>query len=79
VGIFGRDRKPEHQAGVIYVFDRNGDMPPYYCAVCKCGWGAGPVDAMYPDPVIEQQMAAAARSHDPAADTSVAFPLDKLP
>jgi hypothetical protein len=45
----------------------------------KCGWGAEAVDAMYPDPVIEQQMAAAALSHDPAADTSVAFPLDKLP
>jgi hypothetical protein len=79
VGIFGRGRKPEHRANVVYVFTKNGDAPPYYSAVCKCGWSVEPVYGTYPDPVIEQQMASAACEHDPAADTSVAFPLDKLP
>lgn len=79
MGIFGRGKKPEHQAGVIYVFSKKGDEPPYYGAVCRCGWFVEPSYASYPDPVIEQQMASAARAHDPAADPSVAFPLDKLP
>jgi hypothetical protein len=79
VSIFGRGRKPEDQANVVYVYTKNGDTPPYYSAVCRCGWFAGPVDTSYPDPAVEQQMASAARSHDPAADISVGFPLDKLP
>jgi hypothetical protein len=78
MGIFGR-RKPEHQAGVVYVYERKGQTPPYYSVVCRCGWFAEPVDASYPDPVIEQQMVSAACAHDPAADVSVAFPLDKPP
>jgi hypothetical protein len=79
VSSFGRGRKPEHQANVVYVYTKNGDTPPYYSAVCRCGWFAEPVDTSYPDPAVEQQMASAARSHDPAADISVGFPLDKLP
>lgn len=77
--IFGRGRKPEHQAGVVYVYLRKDNSPPYYSVVCACGWFAEPVYASYPDPVVEQQMADAARDHDLAADTSVAFPLDKPP
>jgi hypothetical protein len=79
VSIFGRGRKPEHQAGVVYVYLRRSDQLPYYSAVCRCGWFAEPVETSYPNPVIEEQMASAARAHDPAADTSVGFPLDKLP
>ncbi len=79
MGIFGRGRKPEHQAGVVYVYLKRDDMPPYYSAVCRCGWSAEPVYTGYPDPVVEQQMASAAQDHEPAADTSVAFPLDKPP
>jgi hypothetical protein len=79
VGIFSRSRKPEHQAGVVYVFLKKSDQLPYYSAVCSCGWFAEPVESSYPDPAIEQQMASAARAHDPAADVSVAFPLDKPP
>jgi hypothetical protein len=78
VGIFRRGREPEHRANVVYVYAKNGDAPPYYSAVCKCGWFAEPVFTGYPDPVTEQQMASAACAHDPAADTDVAFPLDKL-
>ena len=71
-------RRPEHNPGVIYVFDRRADYVPYYSAVCKCGWLAEPVDApTYPDREIEREMAAAAVAHDPNADTTVAFPLDK--
>lgn len=77
MGIFGRSRKPEHQAGVVYVYEKKGDIPPYYSVVCRCGWFAEPVYTSYPDPVVEQQMAEAARDHDVAADTSVGFPLDK--
>ena len=77
MGIFGRGRKPEHQAGVVYVYLKKGDMPPYYSAVCKCGWFADPVHAAYPDHISEQQMARAAQDHDPGADTSVVFTLDK--
>ena len=79
VGIFGRKSKPEHSAAVIYVFDKHGDYPPYYCAVCRCGWSADPVDAIYPDLTAEMRVADAARSHDPAADTTVGFPLDDPP
>jgi len=65
---------------VVYVYLKKDDMPPYYSAVCKCGWSAQPVvETSYPDPVAEEQVAAAALSHDPAADTSVGFPLDKPP
>lgn len=55
VSIFGRGRKPEHQANVVYVYTKNGDKPPYYSAVCRCGWFAEPVDTSYPDPAVEQQ------------------------
>ena len=79
MGIFGRARKPVHRAGVIYVFLKKGDMPPYYSAVCACGWFAPPVETSYPDAVVEEQMGCAAQAHDPAADTSVVFPLDRLP
>lgn len=79
MGIFGRRDKREHAAGVIYVYNKRSDVPPYYSAVCKCGWFAEPVDASYPDPLCEQQMAAAALAHDPAADTTVGFPLDDPP
>jgi len=79
MGIFGRGRKPEHQAGVVYVYLKKEGMPGSYSAVCRCGWSAAPVNSGYPDPVIEQQMASAAQDHDPAADTSVAFPLDNPP
>ncbi len=79
MGIFRRGSKPEHRAGVVYVYLKRDDMPPYYSAVCNCGWFAEPVDVSYPDPVVEQQMAEAALGHDPGADTSVVFPLDKPP
>jgi hypothetical protein len=75
--IFGRKR--EHQAGVVYVYQRNSREFPFYGAVCNCGWFAEPVAADYPDPAVEEQMASAARAHDPAADTSVAFPIDEPP
>jgi hypothetical protein len=77
MGVFGRSRKPEHQAGVVYVYERKSNVRPYYSAVCRCGWFAEPVKTSYPDPATEQQMASAALAHDPAADTSVGFPLDK--
>ena len=77
--IFGRRRGPEHRAGVIYVYDKHSDLLPYYSAVCKCGWFAEPVETPYPDLASEQRMAAAARAHDPAADTTVGFPLDGPP
>jgi hypothetical protein len=79
MSIFGRSRKPQHRAGVVYVYLKKGDTPPYYSAVCTCGWFAEPVDAGFPDQLIEQQMAVAAQQHDVAADTRVAFPLDKPP
>jgi hypothetical protein len=79
VGIFRRGSKPEHQAGVLYVYLKKDDMPPYYSVVCRCGWSAEPVHTGFPDPVVEQQMASAARDHDPTADISVGFPLDKPP
>jgi hypothetical protein len=63
----------------MYVYDRRDDAPPYYGAACTCGWSTEPVTASYPDPDVEQQMASAAQAHDPAADTSVGFPLDKPP
>ncbi len=77
MGIFGR--KPEHQAGVVYVYDKNNDMPPAYGAVCRCGWSTKPVVSSYPDPAIEAQLASAALAHDPAADTKVGFPFDDPP
>ena len=77
--IFGRKREPEHAAGVIYAYEKNSDLVPYYSAVCKCGWFAEPIETGYPDLASEQRVAAAARAHDPAADTSVAFPLDDPP
>lgn len=79
MAIFGRGSKPEHRAGVVYVYLKKGDMLPYYSAVCKCGWFAEPIETGYPDPDVEQQTARAAQDHDPGADTSVAFPLDKPP
>ena len=79
MGIFGRDRKPEHDPAVVYVYTRNDDVPPYYGAVCRCGWFAEPIEANYPDPAVEQQMASAALAHDASADTSVGFPLDEPP
>jgi hypothetical protein len=79
MGILRRGQKPEHRTGVVYVYLRKDDMPPYYSAVCRCGWFADPVNSGYPDLAIEEQMASAARGHDPAADISVAFPLDKPP
>ena len=79
MGILGRGRKPEHRAGVVYVYLKKDDAPPCYGAVCSCGWSTEPVIASYPDEAVEQQMARAAQDHDPAADTSVGFPLDKPP
>jgi hypothetical protein len=79
MAIFGRSRKPEHRAGVVYVYLKKDHAPPYYSVVCNCGWFAEPVEAGYPDPIVEEQMASAALDHDIAADTSVAFPLDKPP
>lgn len=79
MGIFGRGPKREHQAGVIYVYEKNSHIPPAYGVVCRCGWSTEPVIASYPDPEIEQQLASAAREHDPDADTGVAFPMDNPP
>lgn len=77
MGIFRRSSRPEHAPGVIYVYERRGDLA-YYSAVCRCGWFADAVDSpRYPDPEIEGRMAALALAHDPSADTAVAFPLDK--
>ena len=77
MGIFNRKPRPEHSAAVIYVLDKHEDYPTYYSVVCNCGWSADPVDSPYPNPTCELQMAAAARAHDPAADTTVGFPLDE--
>jgi len=79
MGIFGRSRKPEHRAGVVYVYVKNDRLPPCYSVVCRCGWSAEPVYSDYPDADVEQQMATAALDHDPMADTSVAFPMDEPP
>jgi len=63
---------------VIYVHDRGSEDVPYYSAVCRCGWFAEPIEsASYPDPELERLMSEAALTHDPGADTDVAFPLDK--
>jgi hypothetical protein len=78
VGLFRRRSEPDHHAGVVYVHEkRRPDHGRYYSAVCACGWFAAPIEATYPDPVIERRMAAAALEHDPFADTSVGFPLDE--
>jgi hypothetical protein len=77
--IFRRDRQRAHQAGVVYVYERRNPEPPYYAAVCNCGWLAGPVEAGFPDPAVEEQLAAAASAHDPGADTTVGFPMDEPP
>ena len=77
MGIFRRRTKPEHDPGVIYVFDKRANYSPYYSAVCRCGWFAEPVEVRYPDLHVEQQMAAAARAHNPNIDPNVAFPLDQ--
>ena len=77
--IFHFGRKPEHRAGVVYVYLKKGEEPPYYSVVCACGWFAEPVETSYPNPAAEQQMVSAARAHDPQADTSVEFPLDRPP
>lgn len=81
MALFGRKGQPEHDAAVIYVFRKRILFPrtrsmAYYSAVCRCGWHVRPVDAEYPDPACEKQMAAAALAHDPAADTTLSFPLD---
>ncbi|HEX3515678.1 MAG TPA: hypothetical protein VHT26_16920 [Trebonia sp.] len=75
--IFSRGRKREHQAGVVYVYERKSHAPSFYGAVCNCGWFTEVVEAGYPDPAVEEQMASAARAHDPEADISVAFPMDE--
>jgi len=77
MGIFSRRPRPEHDPGVIYVFDKRADYLPYYSAVCRCGWFAEPVHTPYPDPQAEAQMAAAAQAHSPNADVNVVFPLDQ--
>jgi hypothetical protein len=78
VGIFRRRPEPEHDPGVVYVFEKGADYEPYYAAVCRCGWFAEPVKVLrYPDPQVEERMAAAARAHDSNASTHVAFPLDQ--
>ena len=68
----------EHSAAVVYVLDRAGpEHLAYYSVVCTCGWFVEPVDcARYPDAAIEQQMATAARLHDPFAEVEVFFPID---
>ena len=50
--IFGRKR--EHQAGVVYAYQRNSHESPFYGATCNCGWFAEPVEADYPDPAVEE-------------------------
>jgi len=79
VGILRRRRRPEHDPGVVYVYDANEDLA-YYGAVCRCGWFTEPVDSPgYPNAELEGRMTAAALAHHPAADTNVAFPLDEPP
>lgn len=79
MGFLRRKNRPEHDAGVVYVYDRTQGLA-YYGAVCLCGWMAEVVDCpKYPDRDIEERMAAAALAHDPGADTSVGFPVDKPP
>ena len=77
MGILSRRPTPQQSAGVVYVYDRRSDLPPYYSVVCDCGWSAEPVDSAYPNPEVAQAMAAAALAHDPGADTATAFPLDE--
>ena len=76
--FFSRRSRPAHDPGVIYVYEKGADYPPYYSAVCRCGWFADPVDvAQFPDRRVENDMAAAALDHDRNADTTVAFPIDR--
>lgn len=77
MGILRRGSRPEHDPAVIYVFEKSAKYPPYYSAVCRCGWFAELVEVEYPNPQVEEQMAAAARAHSPNADVSVGFPLDR--
>ena len=77
MGIFNRRPRPEHDPGVIYVFEKRADYTPYYSAVCRCGWFAEPVHTGYPDPQAEAQVTAAAQAHSPNADVKVGFPLDQ--
>lgn len=64
---------------MIYVYKKKHPRLAYYSAVCSCGWFVDTVDAHYPDSACEQKMAAAARAHDPDADTTVSFPIDQPP
>jgi hypothetical protein len=77
MGVFKRRGKPEHSAGVVFVYDNHSDQPPYYSVVCTCGWSADPIEAHFPDAACEPQMASAALLHDAAADTTIGFPLDE--
>jgi hypothetical protein len=77
MGILRRRPRPDHDPGVVYVFEKAASYATYYSAVCRCGWFAEPIETRYPDLQAEEQMAAAARAHSPNADVNVAFPLDR--
>jgi len=77
MGILQHKRKPAHDVGVIYVYERNSDLVPYYSAICLCGWYAEPIHSSdYPNPEAGRQVTAAALAHDSSADTNLYFPLD---
>lgn len=53
--------------------------PPYYTALCECGWSAEVVEATYPDSVACEHVVVEALGHDPSADTAVEFILEVPP
>jgi hypothetical protein len=77
MGFLKRQPRPEHNPGVIYVFEKKVAGQGAYGAVCRCGWSAGLVQVQYPDAATEERMAAAALAHSPDADVTVAFPMDR--
>jgi hypothetical protein len=76
MGFLRRGPEPEHNPSVIYGFSKH-DNRGAYGAACRCGWSSEPVEVPYPDPEVEEQVAAAARAHSPNADVTVAFPMDR--
>lgn len=82
MGIFDTFRKKVHSAGVVYIYeDPAGKKHPmhYYSAVCSCGWTADVVEVDYPDASAQHRVTAQALDHDPAADTEVAFLIERPP
>lgn len=81
MGLFGPGRK-QHSVGVVYIYQDLAPkkaFDPYYTALCDCGWTADVMAVSYPNKEAEAAVIAAALKHDPAADTSVEFLLERPP